>query len=257
MMKFSLVDRGDAHSIDVANHIKNKCEIDHWIYDESNPEIVICVGGDGTLLRAIHKYIGQLETIYFIGIHTGTLGFFTDYTQNEIEQLIEDMNRNEPYCEESSLLELRINNEERLYALNEFRIESFSRTLKLDIYLDHEFFERSTGSGICICSQSGSTAINRALGGAIIDDGLEAMELCEIMPISHKNHHSLRNPYIMNTKRRITICSDELEEAQLSYDYLERSLKGVKSLEIRTSQKKVRFIRYRPYSYLTRLKNLY
>ena len=93
------------------------------------------------------------------------------------------------------------------------RIESFSKTLILDIYLDHEFFERATGSGICVSSQAGSTAVNRALNGAVIDSGLEVMQLCEIMPISHKNHHSLRK-------------SVHNEHQPGHYDFIERAWRG-------------------------------
>lgn len=42
---------------------------------------------------------------------------------------------------------------------------------------------KTTGSGICISTQNGSTAINRALSGAVVDSGLQVMQLSEIMPI--------------------------------------------------------------------------
>ena len=36
---------------------------------------VIVIGGDGTILRAIHRYLDKIESIRLLGIHTGTLGF--------------------------------------------------------------------------------------------------------------------------------------------------------------------------------------
>lgn len=256
-MIFSIIDRGDENSIHIADYLKKECIQRGWIYDNEKPQIMLCVGGDGTLLRAIHQYLDRLDEMSFIGIHTGTLGFFTDYAQNELDQFLSDIQTCIPFIEESPLLTLKMENGRSVYALNEMRIESFSKTLHLDIYINHEFFERSTGSGICIASQAGSTAVNRALNGAVIDSGLNVMELCEIMPIAHKDHHSLRNPYVMRSDRNITIISDELSEAELCYDHLQLSLKGNTRLEICTSNKKVRFIRYRTYSYLKRLKNLY
>lgn len=44
-------------------------------YDDNNPDIVCVIGGDGTFLSAIHKYIHRLDKTIFTGIHTGTLGF--------------------------------------------------------------------------------------------------------------------------------------------------------------------------------------
>lgn len=48
---------------------------EHFVFDDINPEIVISVGGDGTLLRAMHMYEYQLDRVRFLGVHTGHLGF--------------------------------------------------------------------------------------------------------------------------------------------------------------------------------------
>ncbi|MBM6831723.1 NAD(+)/NADH kinase [Faecalicoccus acidiformans] len=257
-MRFGLIVRNDSHSDSVARYIKEQCLRIGWIYDDAAPELLISIGGDGTLLRGIHHYIDHLNRISVVGIHTGTLGFYTDYTQEEVDTFIHDIQFHEVQYEEMPLLEMQIDDSsDRLYALNEMRIESLSRTLSLDVSIDGECFEHCTGSGICISTQAGSTAINRALQGAVIDDGLRVLQLCEIMPISHKNHHSLRNPYIMRLDRRIEVQSDSFISARVCYDHLDRSLDQAKHLLIQTSQKKVRFARYRQYSYLKRLKNLY
>lgn len=256
-MRFSIIDRQDEHSKSIASQLETACEEKGWTCDPEEPELVFCVGGDGTLLRAIHHYLDQLDHVLFLGIHTGTLGFFTDYTDNELDRLIANLD-NVPEIEEARLLEARFpGSEQTCYALNEIRIESDSRTLRLDLHIDGAFFEQSTGSGVCISSQAGSTGINRALNGAVIDAGLKVIQLCEIMPISHKNHHSLRNPFIMNDSHHITISSDNLKDAVCSYDHKKMKLDGFHTIEIFTSDKKVRFARYRPYSYLKRLKNLY
>lgn len=258
LMRFLTIERDDPNSLEVAQEIIRKCESIGWIYTEANPEIILSVGGDGTLLRGIHDYIDKLESLYFVGIHTGTLGFYTDYTQNEIEQLIVDIQKNEMTSEKMPLLEIYLpETGEKYYALNEVRLVSASRTVQLDVYIDDEFFEHSTGCGVCISTQAGSTAINRALQGAVIDDGLQVLQLCEIMPISHHIHHSLRNPYIMKSDRVIRIHSCNLNYVNMCYDHKERSLENIHEVVIRTSRKKARFARYRPYSYLKRIKNLY
>lgn len=257
-MRFSIVDRGDENSKRVADTLKKKCFSIGWQYDDEHCEIIFSVGGDGTLLRAIHTYIDKLDEIQFVAIHTGNLGFFTDYTQDEVDHLVYDLKHNKPVVEEFNLLQMDLPQvNETLYALNEVRIESLAKTLVLDISIDDEFFESSQGSGICVSTQSGSTAVNRALKGAVVDPGLKVLQLCEIMPISHKNHHSLNNPYIMNDNRKISVRGDTLAYAHVCYDHLERDLKYISEIIIHSSTKKVRFARYRTYSYLTRLKNLY
>lgn len=256
-MRFAIIDRGDENSRSLAAKLLHILETRNWICDPDHPELVLCIGGDGTLLRAIHEYMDQLDTVAFLGIHTGTLGFFTDYTEDEIEQMLLDL-EGTPEIEESRLVEAYFPEDgSRCLALNEIRIESASRTLALSISIDGEFFERTNGSGVCISTQAGSTAINRALNGAVIDSGLSVLQLAEIMPIAHKNHHTLRNPYIMKDDRTILLEASSLSDVICSYDHLARNLDGLSRIVLRMSERKVRFARYRPYSYLKRLKNLY
>ena len=81
-----------------------------------------------------------------------------------MDHLVYDLQHNKPRIEEFNLLQMDLPQvNETLYALNEVRIESLAKTLVLYISIDDEFFESSQGSGICVSTQSGSTAVNRAL----------------------------------------------------------------------------------------------
>ncbi|MGM9947625.1 NAD kinase [Floccifex sp.] len=258
-MKFSIVDRTDANSVQLKNKIIDKLTKHDFKYDTQLPDLVICVGGDGTFLRAIHQYIHILDSTMFVGIHTGTLGFLTDFTQSEIDELINLIIQNEkPDIETRPLLQIYFpENEEYYYALNEVRIASMDKTLNLDIYIDDEKFETTCGSGICVSTQVGSSAINRALNGAVVDFGINVLQLTEIMPISNRKHHSLQNPYIMKETRKLKIKGDCIQYANINYDHRKIEKNKIHEIQICTSTKKVRFARYRTYSYLKRLKNLY
>ena len=260
-MKFATVDRTDANSVEVRNKVIAACQQHGWIHDSKNPDIVICIGGDGTFLRAIHQYENNLDSSQFVGLHTGTLGFLTDYSCEEFDVFLHDLLNNEPRTEESPLLKITLEykngDSKTVYSFNECRIESSIRTLNLDLFIDCEYFEHTTGSGLCVSTQAGSTAVNRALQGAVIDSGLNVIQLCEILPIAHRAHHSLRNPYIMKSDRELRVECDNLEAAFLYYDYLMEDLKDVCCIHISTSKKRVQFARFRPYSYLKRLKHLY
>lgn len=255
-MNYAVFTRDDEHSHEVGRTIAESLKNAGWIYNEEDPELVICIGGDGTILRAIHRYLEKLDSASFVGIHTGTLGFFTDYTEDQIPDFIEDLLRKDYVKEAFPLLEAR-SMSMKIYALNEVRIGNFAATVHYDIYIDNEFFEHTCGSGICISTQAGSTGANRGLNGAVVDKGLDILELTEIMPVTHRSHHSLKNPYIMRDDRVITIAGESLKDSVLCYDHLEKHLEDVKSITVRASEKKVRFARFKPYSYLKRLKNLY
>ncbi len=255
-MRFSISNRDDDNSKQLNNIITDILIQNDWIRDDSFPNIVICIGGDGTILRAIHDYINILDSTSFVGLHTGTLGFLTDYVQDELDDFIHDLLNNSPDIEERPLLEVHFSDDSMIYAFNEIRIEKIFGTLDLKIYIDGEFFEATRGSGICVSTQAGSSAMNRALSGAVIDSGINVLQLCEIMPITNKTHHSLRNPYIMHEDREIVVRGN-LKNVHAGYDHLDRKLEDIDEILINTSQKKARFARYRTYSYLERLKNIY
>lgn len=261
MQRFTIVAKKNEKSLSTKKIIKKQLESHNMIYDEVSPELIISVGGDGTLLYAVHKYIDQLDSAKFLAIHTGTLGFFTDYTEDEIDQCIKDILKGEIYeIFESHLLEVKINGNkhETLYALNEIRIENVLTTQTLDIYIDSEFFERVRGNGMCLSTQAGSTAYNRALSGAVVDSGLSVMQLCEIAGIHDSKHGSLRVPYIMKKDRKVTFTCDMFKNAYLCYDHLNQKIgTDVKTITCQICDKRVKFARFKKYSYLERLRNLY
>lgn len=257
MKKYAIVAKKDEESIKIENYIANRLNQASWIEDKNNPELVLCVGGDGTFLFAVHKYMNESNAPSFLGIHTGTLGFFTDYTKDEVEQCIEDILHLKLETVEMPLLEVHIDEKDPIYAVNEMRIENIIRTQELTVSIDDQFFENFRGTGMCLCTQAGSTAYNRSLKGAVIDDHLNLMQLQEITGIHHHHYHSLGVPYILNHDRCITFKSDNFENAVLCYDHLNLPLDNVKKIQASISNKTVKLAMYRQIDYLTRIRNLY
>ncbi|MEG0423239.1 MAG: NAD kinase [Erysipelotrichaceae bacterium] len=259
MKKFAFITKKDEKSHAIQEQIQTSLLHANWELDKEHPQLVFSIGGDGTLLYGVHHYLDCLDDIMFVGIHTGTLGFFTDYTEDEVEQCIQDVLNHEPKSNTSQLLQIDVIGKQTtsIYALNEMRIENVIKTQTLDIYVDDEYFETCRGTGVCLSTQAGSTAYNRSLRGAVIDNGLSVLQLCEITGIQHTLYRSLGVPYILKDNRVVAFTSHEFDEALLCYDHLHIKLKDTNKVVCRLSDKKVHFARYRPYSYLKRLKNLY
>lgn len=257
-MRYTVVCRQDGNTQSVAERVRSTLDAAGWIHCEDDPQLVICIGGDGTLLYGVHQYMHSVNDLMFLGIHTGTLGFFTDYTQDELDLCLNDLLHKKPQIFSSRLLKIEVDTiRDPFYALNEMRVENVIHSQSTDIYVDDEFFESCRGSGICLSTQAGSTALNRSLKGAVIDSGLSVMQLAEITPIQHSKHRSLGNPYIMMESRKVRIVSDDFQTALLGYDHKTVPLLNAREVRIEMSDKHVRFARYRRYSYLKRLKNLY
>src|SRR5699024_10322859 len=108
------------------------------VFDEEEPEIVLSIGGDSTLLHAFHKYIHRLEETSFVGIHTGHLGFYADWKPSEIEKLVIAISRQEFEIADYPLLEVTINYQNgkdctKYLALNESTVKSPEVSFVMDV----------------------------------------------------------------------------------------------------------------------------
>jgi len=260
MKRFTIVSKND----DLSNQIKHKIHdalvTMDFIFDESNPELVIAVGGDGTFLRTIHKYVNALDALLFVGIHTGTLGFFTSYDSHEVDKFIEDCKQMKFVSKNLPLLEINVHSSKEshcLYALNEIRVENVIRTQLMRIYVENVFLETFRGTGICISSQAGSSAYNRSLGGAILHEGLDLLQITEITGIHHQAYRSLGSPLIVPHDVTIRLESDDFCEAILCYDHESMKLRKDSCVTVNYSKKVVQMIGRPDTHYIERLKNLF
>lgn len=260
MRRFTTTHRGDDASKIACKYIVNTLQEKGYIYDEVNPEIVIVVGGDGTLLRAFHDYIDKVENVSFVGIHSGTLGFSTDYTINDLEQFIKDFTQNEPEIDEKRILKADCYNGTKkfsVFALNEIRVENIVKTQVMDVYLDQDLFETFRGNGLCISGQYGSTAYNRSIGGAVIFPGLDLLQMTEISGIHHRHSRSLGAPLILKPDTEIRLKHPDFKHALLCYDHLHLHLDEIEEIVISSFDKTMKFARFNKISHIVRLNSLF
>lgn len=255
MKSYALVCKQDEISMTIYQKIKSALD-KVMNYDEKHPELVISIGGDGTMLHCVHLYENQLDQVAFIGIHTGTLGFLTDYQKDEIEQFIEDIQKQEYHFYQRELLSIQTNLNHYL-ALNEFRIENNMRSQVLDLSINNEFLETFRGNGLCISTPSGSTAYNKSLGGAIVYSQGGLMQLSEIAGIHHNAYRSLGSSLILDQSHHIHIESQNFDDAVLGVDHLVYDLKEVQYIDVSISKQKARFIELKHVSLIERLKRAY
>src|SRR5699024_3092271 len=203
-MKFAIVSRGDDRSNNIKQTMKQYLTDFDLIYDKEEPELVISIGGDGTFLEAFRNYVHRIETTAFIGVHTGHLGFYADWTPDEVERLVIEIAKTPFQIVEYPLLEvtIRLNTGDkstRMLALNEATIKTAEGSVVFDVQIRGEHFETFRGDGLCISTPSGSTAYNKALGGVMIHPSLEAIQMTEIASINNRIFTQLvRRSYCQN-----------------------------------------------------------
>lgn len=214
-------------------------------YDEKNPDIVFSFGGDGTMLGAIHKYMNCSDRIKFVGIKTGSLGFFTDFGYSEFDQAIAMIQNKE--CKENkyNLLEFVFKNnhhEEKGYAVNEVSIVNPIHTQIIEVSIDDKLFEIFRGTGLLISPPTGSTAYNKSLGGSIIDPKIEAFQLTEFAAINNTVYNAISSPIILSKGTKLTLKTKESGNIYLSVDGKEYKFINLTEIEVRLADKYVNII---------------
>ena len=229
------------------------------VYDEDEPDIVISVGGDGTLLHAFHQYVNRLEETAFVGVHTGHLGFYADWTPDEVEKLVIHIARTPFQIVSYPLLEVTIRyideeEESRYLALNECTVRSVEGSLVMNVEIKGELFETFRGDGLCISTPSGSTAYNKALGGAIVHPSLESLQVAEMASINNRVYRTIGSPLLLPQHHTCMLKPVNDVDFQITVDHLFLLHKKVKSIQCRVAEEQVRFARFRPFPFWKRVK---
>ncbi len=249
-MRYCIISREDEKSNQIENEIKPKINL---IYDEKNPDYVIAIGGDGTIIKAVHLYPNSI----IFGVHTGHLGFFANYSVDEINQLIDDVNNKSFSVDVIDLLSSKIYNSsgDIIYgsAINEITVVTPPRTLILDVFIDGEFFEKFRGTGFCISTPSGSTAYNKPLHGSVIDSSLKVMQLTEMAGINSNAYRTLSSPIVLSSNRRVKLNAQKPQDVFITIDHLSYNVNNFKSIEIFYDGNNVKMAYHNQESFLKRI----
>jgi NAD+ kinase len=264
-LKYYVVQRKDDISRKLTERFHELASGYGMVLEEKAPDIVLSIGGDGTMLHAFHKYSGQLESIAFVGIHTGRLGFFADWKPDEIEHLAELMHQTGSAeslrVVKYPVVEIEITTDagvETHLALNEFTLKGIEETLVAQLNINDEMFEMFRGDGICISSPSGSTAYNKSLGGAMVHPSIEAIQIAEIASINNRVYRTLGSPVILPKHHHCDIYPQSHQHMTLSLDHLYIQRTDIVSIRCRVAADvKVNFARFRPFPFWSRVREAF
>jgi len=151
-------------------------------------DMVLVLGGDGTLLGMADR-IGEAGlTIPILGVNFGSLGFLTEVTLPELYTALESAVTGRAGIEERLMLRsTTIRGRETFgthIALNDvvFTKTARSRLIDLSVWVDDEFLTHVKGDGLIVATPTGSTAYNLASGGPIVQPTVDALVVTPIAP---------------------------------------------------------------------------
>ncbi|RLK64202.1 NAD kinase [Atopobacter sp. AH10] len=235
----------------ICQKLNELCQEDGFIWDDQMPDVVITIGGDGSMLSAFHRYRDQLDRIRFLGVHTGHLGFYTDYTVDQVDELISDLRQDHGEEVTYPLLEVSLHYEDKqlsphhFLALNEATIKRITGTFICDVYINRYLFESFRGDGLCVSTPSGSTGVNKSIGGAVLHPSHSAIQLTEYASLNNRVFRTLSSPLVLGIEDQITFKPKNCDRLLVTYDHLAMKANQIEEMTCRVAKERIRFVSYR------------
>ncbi|MHB8779895.1 MAG: NAD(+)/NADH kinase [Candidatus Geothermincolia bacterium] len=145
-------------------------------------DLICSLGGDGTVLRAVEAAYPRSTPL--VGVNLGKMGFLTAFGSADMYASLQGIFSGDYIIQERMMVECRVlgKHEVTFYALNEVVVgrEMLERILRMDIYLEGEFFNSYSGDGMIFSTPTGSTAYSLSAGGPILEPNLQCLLMTPI-----------------------------------------------------------------------------
>ncbi len=176
-----------------------------------NVDLIISLGGDGTLLRAAR--LVAAEDIPVFGVNLGGLGFLTQIGIDDLEKSLEKLYRERYFLDERMMLNCIVKRREeeikKFTALNDVVIGkgAFARIISLATYVNNDYVITYSADGLVVSTSTGSTAYSLSAGGPIVNPSINSIMLTPICP-----HTLSARPFIIGENDQVKIKLESSEE---------------------------------------------
>jgi NAD+ kinase len=221
--------------------------------DLNNPDLMLSIGGDGTLLEAA-TFAGQKE-IPLVGINTGRLGFLATTPREEVEKAIDELVTEKYKISERTLIKLV--SEEDLFggvnfALNEFALikRDSSSMITVHTYIDGEFLNSYWADGLIVSTPTGSTGYSLSCGGPLVHPKTENFIITPLSP-----HNLNVRPMIVPDNSHISFeIEGRNQNFLISLDSRSRIVSSNIKLAVKKEDFKIKLVELKNYNYYKTLR---
>jgi NAD+ kinase len=210
-------------------------------------ELLLTVGGDGTILRAVQLIVP--ESIPITGVNLGNLGFMTELSVDEVEEGLDDLIGGKGWIDERALLEAEIVSDDehkpqKFYALNDVVLArgSIARVIHIEARINDELLTTYKADGVIVATATGSTGYSLAAQGPILYPQSRELLLVPIAP-----HLSASYSMVLHDSAVIKLTLMTYHSATISIDgHINSNLSSNAEITIQHSLNTVKFLRIHP-----------
>jgi NAD+ kinase len=209
-------------------------------------DLVLSIGGDGTILRAAQAVLPSLTPI--TGINLGKLGFMTELNVDEVMGKLPALLAGKGHIDERALLEAELyptgeeqKPSQKFYALNDVVVTrgAIARMIYIDTSIDGELLTTYKADGVIVATATGSTGYALAAGGPVLHPQARDFVLIPILP-----HLSSGYAMVLPSNAVVKLKLSTVNPATLSIDgHINISISSGATIVVRHSTSTVRFLR--------------
>lgn len=244
LMEYFLLDLRE----DIKFHTYTHCDRQHELFD-----VLICVGGDGTMLDSI--CLLRNSNIPVLGLNTGRLGFLAGSSTSVLDEAIGHIERGNYTLDSRTLLQ--VESSEKLFdynfALNDFVLhkKETSSMIVVHTYLNGEFLNSYWADGLIVSTPTGSTGYSLSCGGPIIFPKSDNFIITPIAP-----HNLNVRPVVVNDD---FVISFEIEGRASNYmagiDSRSKSISSDMQIAVRKADHEIQLMRLPGDNFMDTLRN--
>ncbi len=243
----------DAERVDFYSEASLADQLAEW---RELMEMIIVVGGDGTILRVARDL--ACWNLPVLGINLGHKGFLAEIEVEQMERFLQYIATDQYTYHERMMLDTRLwrdNQELAVYlALNDIVVSRgpFSRIIEVESYINDDFMESYSGDGMIVATPTGSTGYSLSAGGPIVNPTLHLFVVTPICP------HSLYNRSVIISGSdliRLQVNSRQVEVMLTVDGQVRHTLKDDDQIIIKRSEQTVKLVSFQDYTFYRMLHN--
>ncbi len=212
-------------------------------------ELILSIGGDGTILRAAQ--VAVLNQTPITGINLGKLGFMTELSADEAMARLPALIAGEGWIDQRAMLEAELAPAEpepepppKFYALNDVVMArgAIARVVNIEANIDGELLTSYRADGVIVATATGSTGYSLAAGGPILHPQADEFLMLPVLP-----HLSPAYALVLPPTAVVRLRLSTIHRATLSIDgNINLPLNGGAAITVRHSAKTTHFLRIHP-----------
>jgi NAD+ kinase len=205
------------------------------------PDLVLAVGGDGTVLAAAQRAL--TNDVPILGFNLGTMGFLAEAEPTDLDQVITRLLAGDYEVSERMTVKATID-DASVTGVNDVVVEKVDsqRLIHLDVSVDDERFLTYRADGLIVATPTGSTAYSFSARGPLVDPVLNALILTPVAA-----HSLFDRTLVLPPASRLSIMVGRDRPVKVTVDKIDMGHLGAgRTVEIEQGERPMRFVRFRP-----------